>query len=72
MEKSIAQLSSKIKILNFRLVKTDELVEKSDKEALMRHKALIDNTTAMVNTLKEAVEEKIIAKGKSEETRIDT
>ena len=67
MEKAIAELSSKIKILNFRLAKTDELIEKSDKEALTRHKASIDNSTSTVNTLKETVEEKKFAKGETEE-----
>ena len=67
MEKAIADLSGKIKILNFRLAKTDEIIERSDKEALKRHKASIDNSTSTVNTLKETVEEKKIAKGETEE-----
>ena len=62
MEKAIADLSGKIKILNFRLAKTDEIIERSDKEALKRHKASIDNSTSTVNTLKET-----IAKGETEE-----
>ena len=67
MEKAIADLSGRIKILNFRLAKTDEIIERSDKEALKRHKASIDNSTSTVNTLKETVEEKKIAKGETEE-----
>ena len=68
MEKAIAELNSKIKTLSFRLGKTDEIIEKSDEEALKRHKTSITNITSMVDTLKEAVEEKKIAKGESEET----
>ena len=67
MEKTIADLSGKIKILNFRLAKTHEIIERSDKEALKRHKASIDNSTSTVNTLKETVKEKKIAKGETEE-----
>lgn len=55
MEKAIAELSSKVKILNFRLAKTDKLIEKS--EALNRHKLSMDNIVSTVNSLKETVEE---------------
>ena len=58
MEKAIAEMSSKVKILNFRLAKTDKLIEESDNEAL---------NGSRVNSLKEAVEEEKITKGESEE-----
>ena len=61
MGKAIAELNSKIKTLSFRLGKTDEIIEKSDEEALKRHKTSITNITSMVDTLKEAVEGKKFA-----------
>ena len=67
MEKAIADLSSKVKTLNFRLAKTDKLIEESDKEALNRHKLSIDNIVSTVNNLKETIEEEKFAKGESEE-----
>ena len=67
MEKAIADRSSKVKTLNFRLAKTDEIIEKSDKEALNRHILSIDNIVSTVNNLKETVEEEKFAKGDSEE-----
>ena len=57
MEKVFNELSSKVKTLNFRLAKTDKLIEESDKEAWNRHKLSIDNIVSMVNNLKEVVKQ---------------
>ena len=64
MEKAIADLSSKVKTLNFRLAKTDKLIEESDKEPLNRHKLSIDNIVSTVNNLKETIEEEKLAKAR--------
>ena len=41
MEKMISELNGKLKALNFRTNKTDEIITKGDKEALERHQASI-------------------------------
>ena len=61
MEKTIAELNSLVKIFNFRLAKTDKLIEESDNKALSRHKLLIDNIVSTVNSLKETFEEEKVS-----------
>ena len=67
MEKMISELNAKLKTLNFRIKKTDEIIAKCDKEALERHKASVANVAEAVNTQKETVEENKFSKGESEE-----
>ena len=67
MEKTIAELNSWVKIFNFRLAKTNKLIEESDNKALSRHKLLIDNIVSTVNSLNETFEEEKVSKGESEE-----
>ena len=58
MERQIAELSSKIKTLNFRRTKTSEILEKQDRQASERQKQSIINISKAVNELKETIEEK--------------
>ena len=67
MEKMISELNGKLKTLRFRINKTDEIIDKHDKEASERHQASIANITSAVNTLKESIEEKKFSKGETEE-----
>ena len=67
MEKMISELNGKLKALSFRTNKTDEIIAKSDKEALERHQASITNITEAVSTQKESIKEKKFSKGESEE-----
>ncbi|CAB4002659.1 Hypothetical predicted protein [Paramuricea clavata] len=67
MERQIAELSSKIKTLNFRCTKTSEILEKQDRQASEREKQSIINISKAVNELKETIEEKKFAKGEDEE-----
>ena len=67
MDKAIAELSGKLKALSFRINKTDELIDKADKEELERQRTSIATISSTVNTLKETIEEKKFAKGESEE-----
>ncbi|CAB4034010.1 Hypothetical predicted protein, partial [Paramuricea clavata] len=66
MERQIAELSSKIKTLNFRRTKTSEILEKQDRQASERQKQSIINISKAVNELKETIEEKKITKGEDE------
>jgi Trp operon repressor len=61
MDKAIAELSSELKALSFRINKTDELIDKADKEALERQRTSIATISSTVNTLKETIEEKKFA-----------
>ena len=67
MEKQIAELKGKIKILAFRVNKIDEILQKDDRVALERHKTSLESMVTAVNDLKESIEEKF-SKGKDEET----
>ena len=67
MEKLISELNAKLKTLSFRIKKTDEIIAKSDKEALERHKVSVANITEAVNAQKEIIEEKKFSKGETEE-----
>lgn len=68
MEKLLSELGNKIKTLNFRVDKTDTILEKQDRQALERQQASIANIVEAWNTLKETTEEKKIAKGEDAET----
>ena len=63
----ISELNGKLKTLRFRINKTDEIIDKHDKEVSERHQASIANITSAVNTLKESIEEKKFSKGETEE-----
>ena len=65
MDKAIAELSGKLKASSFRINKTDELIDKAEKEALERQRTSIATISSTVNTLKETMEEKKFAKGKA-------
>ena len=67
MEKLISELNAKLKTLSFRIKKTDEIIAKSDKEALERHKVSVANITEAVNAQKEIIEEKKFSKEETEE-----
>ncbi|CAB3986224.1 Hypothetical predicted protein [Paramuricea clavata] len=66
MKRQIAELSSKIKTLNFRRTKTSEILEKQDLQASEPKKQSIINISKAVNELKETIEEKKFAKGADE------
>jgi hypothetical protein len=61
MERQIAELSSKIKTLNFRRTKTSEILEKQASE---RQKQSIINISKAVNELKETSKKKKLRKVK--------
>ena len=64
MERQMAELSSKIKTLNFRRTKTSEILGKQDRRASERQKQSIINISKAVNELKEIIEEKNLRKVK--------
>ena len=66
-EKQIAELDGKIKILYFKLSKTDDIISKRDRQALDRHQTAITGIVSAVDALKNTIEEKKFAKGESEE-----
>lgn len=43
MKKEKAELDTKIKTMNFRVKKTDEILQKDDQAALKRHRASLDS-----------------------------
>ena len=67
----ISELNGKLKTLRFRINKTEEIINKHDKEASERHQASIANIASAVNTLKESIEEKKFSKGETEEQVIE-
>ena len=66
-EKQIADLDGKIKMLHFKLNKTDDIIAKRDRQALDRHQTAISGIVSAVDTLKNTIEEKKFAKGEREE-----
>ena len=67
MEKAVGELAGKLKTLKFRINKTDDIIEKNDKEALERQRLSVTTISTMVNTHKESIEEMMFADGKSED-----
>ena len=67
MEKSLEDLSSKIKALKFRIGKSDDIIAKGDREALERQRLSVGAISSMVNTLKEAIEENMFSQNKTDE-----
>ena len=67
MDKQLADLDGKIRTLNFRVKKTDEILQKDDRVALERHKTLLESMATAVTTLKESIEEKKFTEGEMEE-----
>ena len=54
--------------MNFRVKKTDEILQRDDRVALERQKTSLEGMVTAVNTLKESIEEKKqFAKGEDEE-----
>ena len=66
-EKQIADLDGKIKMLHFKLNKTDDIIAKRDRQALDRHQTAISGIVSAVDTLKNTIEEKKFAKGERED-----
>ena len=67
MEKQIALLGIKIKTLNFRIDRTEEIIGKRDRQAQERQLGSIATIVDAMNSLKEEIEEKKFAKGEDEE-----
>ena len=67
MEKQIAELDTKVKMLYFKLNQTDEIVEKQERQSLECHQSSITSIASAVDTLKSAVEEKKFTKGESKD-----
>ena len=67
MGKEKAELDAKIKTLNFRVKKTDEVLQKDDRAALERHRASLESVVTAVTTLKESIEEQMFAEGKDDQ-----
>lgn len=66
-EKQIAELNIKVKMLYLKIKKTDEIVEKRERQALERHQSSIASIVSAVDTLKSAEEEKKFTNGESED-----
>ena len=67
MEKQLADLDGKIRTLNFRVKKTDEILQKDDRVALERHKTSLESMVTALTSLKESLEEKKFTEGENEE-----
>ena len=67
MDKQLADLDGKIRTLNLRVKKTDEILQKDDRVALERHKTSLESMATAVTTLKESIEEKKFTEGEMEE-----
>ena len=57
MEEKIAELTGKLKTLNFILNKTEEIIQKQNREALDRQETSILTKSRAINNLKEEIEE---------------
>ena len=66
VEKEKAELSVKIKTLNFRVQKTDEILQKDDRAAMKRHRASLERAVTAVTTL-ESTQEKKFAEGEDDQ-----
>ena len=66
-EKQLAELDGKVKMLYFKLNKSDEIIEKRDRQALDRHRTAITSVVADVESLKTRIEEKKFTKGESKD-----
>lgn len=66
-EKQLAELDGKIKMLHFKLNKSDDIIEKRDRQALDRHQTAITSVVTDVESLKTTIEEKKFTKGESED-----
>ncbi|CAB3994932.1 Hypothetical predicted protein [Paramuricea clavata] len=67
MDKSLEELSCKLKTLKFRMNKTNDVIDKRDKEALEWQRLSVVSSATVVNTIKETIEESMFAKGETEE-----
>ena len=67
MEKEKAELNAKIETLNFRVKKTNEIVEKDDRAAMERHRASLESVVTAVMTLMESIQEKKLAEGEDKQ-----
>ena len=67
MGKEKAELDAKIKTLNFRVKKTDKVLQKDDRAAVERHRASLESVVTAVMTLKESIEEQVFAEGKDDQ-----
>lgn len=67
MGKEKAELDAKIKMLNFRVKKTDKVLQKDDRAAVERHRASLESVVTAVMTLKESIEEQMFAEGKDDQ-----
>ncbi|CAB4034757.1 Tumor necrosis factor receptor superfamily member 19 [Paramuricea clavata] len=67
MDKSLEELSCKIKTLKFRMNKTNDVIDKRDREALERQRLSVASSATVANTIKETIEESMFAKGETEE-----
>lgn len=61
------ELVSKVKALRFRVSKTDEVLDKNEREACERQKASILSISKIVIEQKESIEEKKFSKSETEE-----
>ena len=67
MEKSLEDLNGKIKVLKFRIGKSDGIRAKGDREALKRQRLSDEAISSMLDTLKEPIEENVFSQSKSNE-----
>ena len=72
MEKSLENFNGKIKVLKFRIGKSDGIIAKGDTEALKRQRLSDGAISSIADTLKEAIEENVFSQSKSNEVKIWT
>ena len=58
MGPQIADLTGKIKTVNFWLKKTDGILKKADRKASERHRRSLETKVTAMNALKESIERK--------------
>ena len=68
MGPQIADLTGKIKTVNFWLKKTDGILKKADRKASERHRRSLETKVTAVNALKESIEKKKFVNGEDEES----
>ena len=65
--KGKSRAKHEIKTLNFRVKKTDEILQKDDRTAMERHRASLESAVTAVTTLMESIQEKKFAEGEDEQ-----
>ena len=67
LKKQITELETKLKALNFRIKRCDEILQKGEKAAVERQRDSIQAIVSTINILKGSIEEAKLGQGENED-----